>query len=115
MANVMEFPDTVEEFMNLYKVVDSDYVYSNGVEFVPIYRMKQWFEHLRLKTNADCIRSMSNEELAKFIDHAANPPEVHCIDCKWDFCWKCWLEWLEKEVTNEDEYEWRELEDVQQL
>ena len=46
MANVMEFPDTVEEFMDLYKVVDSDHVYSNGVEFIPIYRTKQWFEHL---------------------------------------------------------------------
>ena len=46
MADCMTFPDTVEEFMEQYKVVDTEQVYSNGTEFVPIFRMKQWFEHL---------------------------------------------------------------------
>ena len=41
----MKFPKTVEEFMEQNKVVDTDNVYSNGIEFVPIFRMKQWFEH----------------------------------------------------------------------
>ena len=45
MPDVMMFPDTVEEFMESYKVVDVEHVYSNGVEFVPIYRMRQWFQH----------------------------------------------------------------------
>lgn len=46
MADMMTFPDTVEEFMEQYKIVDTDQVYTNGVEMVPIFRMKQWFEHL---------------------------------------------------------------------
>lgn len=46
MADCMIFPDTVEEFMEQYKIVDTEHVYTNGTEFVPIYRMKQWFEHL---------------------------------------------------------------------
>ena len=46
MCECMTFPDTVEEFMEAYKVVDTDHVYSNGTEFVPIFRMKQWFEHI---------------------------------------------------------------------
>ncbi len=46
MSEMMTFPDTVEEFMENYKVVDSEQVYSNGIEFVPIFRMKQWFDHL---------------------------------------------------------------------
>lgn len=45
MADCMIFPDTVEEFMEQYKVVDTEQVYSNGTEFVPIFRMKQWFDH----------------------------------------------------------------------
>ena len=45
MTDVMMFPDTVEEFMESYKMVDVEHVYSNGVEFVPIYRMRQWFQH----------------------------------------------------------------------
>ena len=37
--------DTVEEFMEQYKMTDTKQVYSNGIEYVPIFRMKQWFEH----------------------------------------------------------------------
>lgn len=46
-GDVMEFPKTVEEFMEKYKIVDSEQVYTNGAELVPIFRMKQWVEHLR--------------------------------------------------------------------
>ena len=42
---VMLFPNTVDEFMNQYKMVDNKHVYSNGIEYVPIFRMKQWFDH----------------------------------------------------------------------
>lgn len=45
MSNVMDFPATVEEFMDLYMTVDTKQIYSNGTEYVPIFRMKQWFEH----------------------------------------------------------------------
>ena len=48
MSDLMTFPETVEEFMEQYKVVDTDHVYTNGTEFVPIYRMKQWLGHIRL-------------------------------------------------------------------
>ena len=44
-GDIMEFPDTVEEFMEEYKMVDKHEVYSNGIEYVPIFRMEQWFEH----------------------------------------------------------------------
>ena len=47
MGDMMTFPATVEEFMEQYKMTDTEHVYSNGTEFVPIYRMKQWFEHCR--------------------------------------------------------------------
>lgn len=46
-GDVMMFPDTVEEFMEQYKVVDREQVYSNGIEFVPIFRMQQWFDHVK--------------------------------------------------------------------
>ena len=46
MYNVMSFPDNVEDFMEEYKMVDTNYVYSNGIEYVPIFRMQQWFEHV---------------------------------------------------------------------
>lgn len=46
MGDLMTFPDTVEEFMEEYKIIDTEQVYTNGAELVPIFRMKQWFEHL---------------------------------------------------------------------
>lgn len=44
MSEIMQFPETVEEFMQQYKITDTQQVYTNGTELVPIFRMKQWFE-----------------------------------------------------------------------
>lgn len=52
-GDMMAFPDTVEEFMEQYKMVDREQIYSNGCEYVPIYRMKQWFAH---KPQIDIVR-----------------------------------------------------------
>lgn len=46
MSDCMTFPKTVEEFMEQYKMVDTEQIYSNGTAYVPIFRMEQWFEHL---------------------------------------------------------------------
>ena len=45
MADMMTFPNTVEEFMEQYKITDTEQIYTNGAELVPIFRMKQWFDH----------------------------------------------------------------------
>lgn len=45
MADMMTFPDTVEEFMEQYKITDTEHIYTNGTELVPIFRMRQWFDH----------------------------------------------------------------------
>ena len=66
MGDMMTFPASVEEFMEQYKMTDTEHVYSNGTEYVPIYRMKQWFEHCR------------NQQLLT-IDAV---PVVRCKGCK---------------------------------
>lgn len=73
MGDTMTFPATVEEFMEQYKMTDTEHVYSNGTEFVPIYRMKQWLEHCR------------NQQRPP-IDAV---PVVRCGQCKFDnlCCW----------------------------
>jgi hypothetical protein len=45
MSDMMAFPETVDEFMEQYKITDRKQIYTNGAELVPIFRMKQWFEH----------------------------------------------------------------------
>ena len=44
MGEIMQFPETVEEFMQQYKITDSEQIYTNGAELVPIFRMQQWFK-----------------------------------------------------------------------
>ena len=58
-------------------------------------------------TNADKIRQMTDEELAKFIDGLNNNCHV-CSSCKVTqepnkttyHCKECKLRWLQQEVTN---------------
>lgn len=63
MANTtMMFPNTVREFMEQHKMVDTEQIYSNGIEYVPIFRMEQWFDYI--------------EALP------AQPEIIRCKDCK---------------------------------
>ena len=36
---------SLEDFMESYKMIDVEQIYSNGTEFVPIFRVKQWLEY----------------------------------------------------------------------
>lgn len=42
MAETMSFPKTLDEFMQQYKIVDTEKVYTNGAELIPIFRIEQW-------------------------------------------------------------------------
>lgn len=50
-----------------------------------------------MKTNADWIRSMSNEELAKWLTMIADIAQIDA-DIKCDYQWEEWLQ-LEKETN----------------
>lgn len=58
----MQFPETVEEFMEKYKIIDTERIYTNGIELVPIFRMQQWFEHLNTKTESAVYSEFINED-----------------------------------------------------
>ena len=64
MCDMMIFPDTVEEFMEEYKMIDRDQVYSNGIEYVPIFRMEQWFRHKKGEWINDGIYAEGHSERA---------------------------------------------------
>ena len=70
----MTFPNTVEEFMEQYKIIDTQGIYmSRNSKLVPIFRMEQWFEHQNLKNQwqltsnklpkngIDCLLTIKNE------------------------------------------------------
>ena len=43
----MNFPHTFDEFANEYGFKDKEEVYSNGDELIPVFRVKQWLEHIQ--------------------------------------------------------------------
>lgn len=56
----------------------------------------------KTQTNADRIRSMTDEEMATWFEelHDRNTcPEFGAWDCN-PSCKKCWLDWLKKEATH---------------
>lgn len=63
MGEIMQFPKTVEEFMQQYKITDTQQVYTNGTELVPIFRMKQWFEAHKQRWIPCSERLPENDEI----------------------------------------------------
>ena len=45
MKEQMEFPETFEEFAKEYGFKDDKEVYTNGLDLIPIFRVKQWLEY----------------------------------------------------------------------
>lgn len=45
MADKMEFPKTMKEFIDNYSFKDSDEVYTNGSMLIQTYRVEQAIEH----------------------------------------------------------------------
>lgn len=52
----------------------------------------------RKPSNADRIRSMTDEELAELLE--GKRPWYRCDNCKWDSCKECCLDWLKKEAED---------------
>lgn len=50
MADMMEFPETFDEFVISYGFIDAKKVYTNGSHLIPVFRVKQWLEHISAKT-----------------------------------------------------------------
>jgi uncharacterized metal-binding protein len=58
--NEMCFPETWEEFKKQYRIVDTEKVYTNGIEMIPTFRVEQWLEHCK---NIKC--SQQENKMAK--------------------------------------------------
>lgn len=55
MADVMEFPKTIEAFIGNYSFKDSGEVYTNGAELIPVFRVEQALEYYLPEIRAKAI------------------------------------------------------------
>ena len=51
MAEIMEFPETFDEFVEMYGFKDKEEVYTNGSILMTVFRVKQWLENEEAKRN----------------------------------------------------------------
>lgn len=43
--NKEDFPNTFDDFASFYGFKDAEEIYTNGIELIPVFRVKQWLEH----------------------------------------------------------------------
>ena len=69
MADKMEFPKTMREFIDNHSFKDIEEVYTNGAELVPVFRVEQALEHyekeIRNKAIDDLIAECENAKFAE--------------------------------------------------
>ena len=61
-GEVMDFPNTFDEFADDYGFKDTKEVYTNGSELIQVYRVKQWLEHINEKTTMIDKSNFSQEQ-----------------------------------------------------
>lgn len=66
-GDIMDFPKTFDEFANIYGFKDKDEVYTNGSELIPVFRVKQWFEHISTTKNDLGVDAVSRQEVLYLI------------------------------------------------
>ena len=66
MADKMGFPKTIQEFIEGHSFKDSDEVYTNGAELIPVFRVEQALEHYEQESRAKAIDEFCKEIVAEY-------------------------------------------------
>ena len=51
----MTFPDTWEEYEDMYSITDAEKIYTNGSRLIPTFRVRQWLDHMDALMNMDGV------------------------------------------------------------
>lgn len=60
MADRMTFPETFEEFLANYSFEDSEEIYTNKAELIPVFRVKQGLDHYQSRSNNMALDNLVN-------------------------------------------------------
>lgn len=71
-CNSMEFPKTFDEFANDYGFTDDKEIYTNGSHLIPVFRVKQWLDHIEQQPSEDCVSRQSMLDAITEIDNNVN-------------------------------------------
>ena len=79
----MDFPNTFDEFAKDYGFKDKNEIYTNGSELIPVFRVKQWLEHIAITKNDLGVDCVSRKEVFETIDDC-NRDGLKGIFCSYD-------------------------------
>ena len=74
----MAFPETFDEFAEIFGFVDSKEYYTNGSELIQVFRVKQWLENENLRQQAEIERLQKYKVLYEDLK-AENIETISCI------------------------------------
>lgn len=57
-GEVISFPENAEEFLEKYSFKDKEKVYTNGIELIPVFRVKQMLEHYTRKPMQEIVERL---------------------------------------------------------
>ena len=60
MADIMKFPNTMKEFIDSFSFKDSEEIYTNGAELIPVFRVEQGLEHYAKEIRAKALDDFVN-------------------------------------------------------
>lgn len=78
MNEMMDFPNTFEEFAEQYGFKDKKEIYTNGSMLIPVFRVKQWLEHLNVQSND--VACMFLDTWAYLFTHAVKHKDTYVVD-----------------------------------
>ena len=70
MADIMEFPNTMKEFIDNCSFKDSEEIYTNGAEIIPVFRVEQGLEHYEKEIRVNAIDDLMKKVSECFISDA---------------------------------------------
>lgn len=73
----MTFPDDWREFLRDFSFKDTEEIYTNGCELIPVFRVEQLIEHMEGKQKIQHDNMIPIEPVADFLAGYAVPPILH--------------------------------------
>ena len=80
MADMMTFPDTWEEFEELYHITDTEQIYTNGARLIPSFRVEQWLEHMADRNSSENPNNSTRSKMEQ-VDQDTNVRSKDCETC----------------------------------
>lgn len=94
----MLFPETWEEFRKQYRIVDTEKVYTNGIEMIPTFRVEQWLDHMESVKRSQQSEQNKMAQIAQIFGKKLGEEFMARLEVVFEFNCKFTNEGLKQEI-----------------